>query len=153
MISEKIDQKMMEDLTTEEKLDQQLRENGTWNLEEWRKERTGLNCGEKDSLKQRLEEDPRDVITTMYADDTQSRAASKDLKEWEERNGQGITKVCTELKALRLKVNEDKTVYMVLTTPGIRRRDGYVKSKINVCGEVVKNVDKGKALELIFLTI
>ena len=148
-IGEKIDNKNMENLSTEEKLDQQLREDGTWNLEAWRKERTNLKHGEKDRLRQRLEEDPRDVITTMYADDTQSRAASKDLKELEERNGKGITRVCNELKALRLKVNEDKTVYMVLTTPGIRRRDGYVQSKINVCGEIVKNVNKGKALRLI----
>ena len=58
------------------------------------------------------------------------------------RNGEGITKVCDELKALRLKLNEDKTVYMVLTTPKIRRRDGIVKSQINVCGEVVKNIQK-----------
>ena len=48
----------------------------------------------------------------MYADDTQSRAASKDLKELERRNGEGISKVCDQLKALRLKVNEDKTVYI-----------------------------------------
>jgi hypothetical protein len=50
----------------------------------------------------------------------------------ERRNGQGFTRVCNELKALRLKVNEGKTVYMVLTTPGIRRRYGYVKSEIEV---------------------
>ena len=89
------------------------------------------------------------MITTMYADDTQSRAASRELKELERRNGTGITKVCNQLKALRLKVNEDKTVYMVLTTPGMRRRDGCVKSQTKVCGEVVKNVQQGKALGLI----
>ena len=94
-------------------------------------------------------EDPEDVVTTIYADDTQSRAASKDLKELERRNGQGITKVCNALKALRLKVNEGKTVYMVLATPGIRRRDGHVKSEIEVCGKKVKNVSKGKALGLV----
>ena len=37
--------------------------------------------GEKDSLRQKLEEDPDDGITTMYADDTQSRAVSRELKE------------------------------------------------------------------------
>ena len=67
----------------------------------------------------------------------------------ERKNWEGITKVCDQLKALRLKVNEDKTVCMVLTTPRIRRRDGTVKSQINVCGEIVKNVQKGKALGLI----
>ena len=72
----------------------------------------------------------------------------KTKKNGEKKNGKGITKVCNELKALRLKVNEGKTVYMVLTTPGIRRRDGYVKSEIGVCGNKVKNVSKGKALGL-----
>ena len=110
VIGKEIDDKNEEDLTTEEKLDQKLRENRTWNLEVWRKKRTGLNQGEKDSLRQKLKEDPEDVITTMYADDTQSRAASRELKELERRNGTGITKVCNQLKALRLKVNEDKTV-------------------------------------------
>ena len=48
-------------------------------------------------------------------------------------------------------MNEGKTVYMVLATPGIRRRDGHVKSEIEVCGKKVKNVSKGKALGLVVL--
>ena len=149
VVSERIDKKNFEDLTTEERLDQKFRGDGTWKLEVWKRERTGLGAGERDSFKQKVMEDPEDVITTIYADDTQSRAASKDLKDLERRNSQGITKVCNELKALRLKVNEGKTVYMVLSTPGIRRRDGLVKSEIKVCGKNVKNVNKGKALGLV----
>ena len=76
---------------------------------------------ERDSFKQKMEGDPRDVITTICV--SQSRAASKDLKELEKLNGEGITKVCDELKVLRLKVNKDKTVYMVLATQGICRRE------------------------------
>ena len=70
------------------------------------------------------------MVTTLYADDTQNRAAAKNLKELEKRNGREITKACNELKSLRLKVIEGKTVYMVLSTPGIRRKDGYVTSQI-----------------------
>lgn len=149
VVGERIDKKKRESLTTEEKLDQKFCSDGTWKLEAWRKERTGLIAGDKDYLRQKDEEDQEDVVTTIYAEDTQSRAASKNLKELERRNSQGISKVCNELKALRLKVNEGKTVYMVLSTPGIRRRDGYVKSEIEVCGKKVKNVTKGKALGLV----
>ena len=104
--------------------------------------------GEKDSLAFKMNEDEKDVITTIYADDTQSRAAAKMLEELETRNSEGLTKVCQELKALRLKVNEGKTTYMVLATQGIRRRED-LSSKIKVCGEVVKNVPVGKALGLL----
>ena len=55
VIGKEMDDKNEDDITTEEKLDQKLRENRTWNLEVWRKERTGLNQGEKDSLRQKLE--------------------------------------------------------------------------------------------------
>ena len=149
LISKKIDMKKSDELTTEEKLDKKMRREGKWDLEGWRKERTGQVKGETDGLRQRMVEDPRDLITTIYADDTQSRAASKNLKDLEKRNGEGLTKVCNELKALRLKVNEGKTVYMVLATPGIRRRDGQIASQIQICGKVVKNVKKGKVLGLV----
>ena len=148
-ISEQIDQKKKEELTSEEKLDQKLRANGTWNLEGWKRDQCTTVKKLGDGLRQRMEEDPRDLITTIYADDTQSRTAAKTLLDLERRNGEGLTKVCNELKSLRLKVNEGKTVYMVIATPGIRRRDGDIKSQIKICGQVVKNVKKGKVLGLI----
>ena len=105
--------------------------------------------GGRDGLKQRKQEDPRDLVTTIYADDTQSRTAGKTLQELERRNGEGLTRVCNALKSLRLKVNEGKTVYMVLATPEIRRRDGDIKSQIQICNKMVKNVKNGKVLGLI----
>ena len=95
-----------------------------------------------------MTEDEADVITTIYADDTQSRAAAKTKEELERRNSVGLTKVCQELKSLRLKVNEGKTTYMVFATQGIRRREN-LNSQIVVCGKVVKNVSVGKALGLL----
>ena len=95
-----------------------------------------------------MTEDEEDVITTIYADDTQSRAAAKTKEELEQTNSVGLKKVCQELKALRLKVNEGKTTYMVLATQGIRRREN-LNSQIEVCGKVVKNVSVGKALGLL----
>ena len=52
---------------------------------------------------------------------------------------------------MRLKVNESKTVYMILTTQGIRRRENLdnKESVIYVCGNQVKNFKVGKALGLL----
>ena len=105
---------------TEERHDKKMRNDGVWNLMNWRESRTGNGQGDK--LKQKVKEDDEDVQTSIYADDTQSRAAAKTLVELERRNSIGLTKICTEMKSLRLKVNEDKTTYMVLATQGRRSR-------------------------------
>ena len=52
------------------------------------------------------------------------------------------------MKTLRLKVNEDKTVYMILATSG-RRRQENLDSEITICGEKVKSSKTGKCLGLI----
>ena len=60
-----------------------------------------------------------------------------------------MTRVCKALKAMRLKVNESKTTYMIMATQGIRTRENLVNkvSTIDVCGEKVKNFHVGKALD------
>ena len=121
VISRKVDEKSDNEKTTEEKLDCKLRNEGVWKLETWRKERTGVGDRLGDSLKQKLKEDPDDVVTTIFADDTQSRASARTKAELERRNSEGLTKICRELKAMRLKVNEGKTTYMVLASMGRRR--------------------------------
>ena len=100
--------------TMEEQLDKQLRSEGVWNLANWREERTGGDAGSGDRLKTKEKEEAEDVLTTIYADDTQSRASAKTKIELERRNSRGLKRVCEELKALRLKVNEDKTTYMII---------------------------------------
>ena len=150
VVSQRVDRILEADLTTEERLDKDLRRNGKWDLEAWRQERTG-ETGAGDSLKYRHVEDDRDVVTTIYADDTQSRASAKTLHELEKRNGEGVTRVCKALKAMRLKVNKSKTTYMILATQGIRVREKLANktSTIEVCGKRVKNVHVGKALGLL----
>ena len=149
LISRKVDSILEVSLTTEERLDKELRRSGKWNLATWRQERTGGGAG--DSLKYRQIEDERDVVTTIYADDTQSRASARSLHELERRNGEGVTRVCKALKAMRLKVNESKTTYMILASQGIRMRENLANkvSTIEVCGKKVKNVRVGKALGLL----
>ena len=106
---------------SEEMLDKKMRKEGAWDLVSWREERSG--GGQNVTLKQKTQEEDEDVYTSIYADDTQSRASAKTLDELERRNSNGLTKICTEMKALRLKVNEDKTTYMVLATQGRRSRE------------------------------
>ena len=104
VLSKQVDLKI--ELTSEEVLDQQMRRNECWNLSTWRQQRTG-NEGQDDVLIQKKREDDKDVVTSVYADDSQSRTSAKTKKELELRNSHGLTAVCRELKALRLKVNED----------------------------------------------
>ena len=147
-ISRMVDLKPEVEKTTEEILDSKLRKEGVWKLESWRKERTGLEGRKKDCLMQKMKEDPADVITTIFADDTQSRASARTKAELERRNSEGLTIIFKELKAMRLKVNEGKTSYMVLTSMG-RRRQEDLSSQIMICGEVVENVKVGKSLGLL----
>ena len=95
-----------------------------------------------------MKEDPAGVITTIFADNTQSRASSKTKAKLEKRNSEGLTKICKELKAMRLKVNEGKTAYMVLASMR-RRRLEDLNSQIKICGEVVEKVKVGKSLGLL----
>ena len=134
--------------TREEQLDKKLRSEDAWDLVRWREERTGGREGRKDSLKTKESEEAEDVLTTIYADDTQSMASAKTKRELEQRNSRGLTRVCEQLKALRLKVNEDNTTYMILATQGRRAREN-LESIIVVCGEQVKSVKVGKALGLL----
>ena len=55
---------------------------------------------------------------------------------------------------MRLKVNESKTVYIILASQGIRTRENLDNriSEIDVCGVKVKNVKVGKALGLLKLS-
>ena len=125
-------------LTTKDRLDNQLREEGVWDLKAWREERTGDE--KRDRLLQKLWEEDGDVLTMIYADDTQSRTSAKTKKELEERNSQGLTEICKQMKALRLKVNEDKTSYLVLATQG-RRRLENLESEMEVCGEKIRSTE------------
>ena len=75
-------------LETEDQLDRSLRQEGVWDIVSWRQERTG--DGEQYCLKQKTVEDDEDVLTTIYADDTQSRTSARSLKELERRNSVGL---------------------------------------------------------------
>lgn len=64
-----------------------------------------------------------DLTTKEDMDKELSRASAKTLRELEKRNGEGVTRVCKVLKAMRLKVNKSKTTYMIIATQGIHTRE------------------------------
>ena len=65
---------------------------------------------------QKKKEEDGDVVTSLYADDSQSRTSANTMQELERRNSCALTIICRELKAFWLKVNEDTTTYMVLAS-------------------------------------
>ena len=87
VLSNKLDSKIQ--LTTEEELDRQMKRNGTWNLSAWRQKRT-MNGGQDYKLIQKKRDDDQDVLTSVYADDSQSRTSAKTKKELELRNSHGL---------------------------------------------------------------
>ena len=92
-----------------------MRSEEVWNLEMLRQQRTEVG-GQGDELKQKKTEEAGDVVTSIYADATQSSTSANIKEELEMKNSRGLTVICRELKALRLKVNQIKTTYMVLGT-------------------------------------
>ena len=92
-------------LTSEERLDQHFRRAGTWDLEGWREERTGGGMGEDDRLLQKEKEEDGDVLSSVYADDTQCRTSAKTKLKLERQNTKGLNEICRQLKALRMKIN------------------------------------------------
>ena len=133
-------------LSTEEALDQNMRREGQWNLKLWRHGRKGDEIHDK--LLQKKEEEDEDVVTSLYADYSQSRTSAKTKYELETHNSRGLTQICEELKAFQLKVNEDKTTYIVIATQGRKTREDLT-SEIEVCGENVKSCASGKCLGLL----
>ena len=79
--SMKVERIQEDKLTSKERLDKKLRQNGKRNLDNWKNERISGEYEVTDSLKFRKEEDEQDVVTTIYTDDTQSKASAKTLKE------------------------------------------------------------------------
>ena len=146
VVSKLIDAK--EALNTEDRLDQKMRIEGAWDLKKWRQERTGDQRVHCDRLFQKPMDEEDDVVSTLYADDVQCRTSAKTKEELQRRNRRGLTEVCKELKALRLKINEDKTTYMVLATQERRTREDLA-STIEVCGEQMKSSKTGKCLGLL----
>ena len=145
VISKMVDSKPNESLTQEERFDQQMREKGALKIVRWSRERGGMGS---DVWRQKIKEGPVDMKMALFADDSQNRVTARSRQELERRMRRGLDRVFTGMKASRLKVNADKTTYMVMAGPG-RRRNEDMESKIYVQGEEIQAVKTGKCLGLL----
>ena len=101
-----------------------------------------------DVWRQKIKDDPADMKMSLFADDSQNRVTARTRQELERRMIRGLERVFTSMRASRLKVNADKTTYMVMAGPG-RRRNEDLESKIHVQGEEIQAVTVGKCLGLL----
>ena len=141
-LSQTIDSKPQELLTPEELFDQRMRTEGIWQISKWRKERGGMG---PDLWRQKTKDDPSDMNMTLFADDSANRVTARTRQELERRMVRGLERVFTSMKASRLKVNADKTTYMVMAEPGRRGRED-LESTLYVQGEEIESVGVGKCL-------
>ena len=145
VLSLMVDRKPEDLLTQEEIFDQKMRREGTWRIPTWNTERGGMG---PDMWRQKSVEDPADMKMTLFADDSANRVTARTRVELERRIMRGLERVFTSMKASRLKVNADKTTYMVIAGSGRRGRED-LESTICVQGEVIKAVQVGKCLGLL----
>ena len=115
-------------------LNEEMRRKG-WDIKGWTKTREDLNIGtgtfgDKQNIVQISGKGIKGVITSAYADDTQSKCAHNKLDELERINAEGITRVCEGLKSLRLKVNEEKTVYLLVMSSQRRTAELNLKRRM-----------------------
>ena len=85
---------------------------------------------------------------TLFADDSANRCTAKNMVELERRMTRGLERVFRSMRGSRLKVNPDKTTYMVIAGPGRRARDD-LRSTLTVEGELIEAKRVGKSLGLL----
>ena len=120
-VSQMVDTKPEHELSLEEKYDQQMRKTGRWPVEKWRRERTGVG---PDRLRVKAHRDPDDGMSTLYADDAATRDSASTWEELETRMEDSLTRMCGNMVGSRLKVNPDKTDFIILASPAKRMAMG-----------------------------
>ena len=95
-----------------------------------------------------MKDDPSDMKMTLFADDSANRATARTRQELEKRMVWGLERVFISMKANRLKVNADKTTYMMIAGPGRRGKED-LESTLHVQGEEIKSVRLGKCLGVV----
>ena len=93
-------------------------------------------------------EDQTDMVMTLYADDSANRVVAKNMLDLKRRMTRGLERVFRSMQASRLKVNADKTTYLVIAGPGRRTRED-LRSTLGVGREKIQAVRVGKSLGLL----
>ena len=87
-----------------------------------------------DSWRQIKKDDPYNMKITLFADDSANRATARTRQELKRRM---VWRVFINMKGSWLKVNANKTTYMVIAGPGRRGKED-LESTIHVQGEEIK---------------
>ena len=146
LVSRIVDSKREIEITDEDKFDTNMRMKGYWNIETWRGERTGIG---PDQLRIKTQKDPHDGQAELYADDSTARNSGKTWEETEGRMKSTLRPVFENMKAARLKVNEDKTKLLVIASNQKRRAEGGLRVSMIIGGKEVKTESSAKSLGVI----
>ena len=96
-------------------------EQGTWRIEEARRERTGVG---PDQLRMKSNRDPDDGKSTIYADDSSILTSGSTWNQLEHRMHSSLRPTFNNMNASRLKVTEDKTQYIIIESNQKRQASG-----------------------------
>ena len=148
-LSRMVDQKAEENCTPEELFDRKMRKkNGVlnaelWRIKEYRQERTGVG---PDQLRAKKRRDPDDGKSTIYADDSSILSSGTTWKQLESRMHSSLRPTFDNMKASRLKVNENKTQFIVIASHQRRLASGGLKVETSIGGEAKKPEEVVKSL-------
>ena len=122
-----VNQKSVEDCTKEELYDKEMQKkagtlsNKSWKIQEAQRERTGVG---PDQLRVKRRRDPDDGKSTIYADDSSIINSGITWKQLEIKMHSSLKPTFENMKASRLKVNEDKTEYIIIASNQRRLASG-----------------------------
>ena len=149
VVSKMIDSKEDSKMSGEEKFDVRMRLEGHWNIESWRMEKTEIG---PDQLRVKTRQDPHDGRAELYADDSTASASGKTWEETKRKMGSTLQPVFENMKAARLKVNEDKTKLLVIASNQKRRAQGGLQVSMQIGGKEIKPESSAKSLGVIIGT-
>ena len=148
-LSRMVDHKSEEDCTAEELFDRKMRtqeevsEEKGWRIEEAKRERTGVG---PDQLRVKRKRGPDDGKSTIYADDSSILTSGSTWNQLEDRMHNSLKPTFSNMKASRLKVNEDKTQYIIIASNQRRMASGGLEVETTIGGKEQKPKDVVKSL-------
>ena len=109
----------------------------TWRIEEYRRERTGVG---PDQLRVKKRRDPDDGKSTLYADDNSILNSGATWNQLESRMHSSLRPTFNNMKASRLKINEDKTQFIIIASHQRRLAAGGLEVETCIGGEAKKGL-------------
>ena len=146
-VSRMVDRKLKENCTLEECFDVTMRkqrnEAGGWTIQGAKSERTGIG---PDQLRMKRRRDPDDGKSIIYADDSSILTSGMIWNQLEVRIHSSLRPTFDNMKASRLKVNKDKTEFIVITSHQRILASGGLDVETSIGGEIKKPKEVVKIL-------